>query len=116
MDSLTEIVVGHEEMKRALLKEAISLLVGHPVMDDREHKADEKFKAAAKELRDKVPVEFYSNPLLYRELIESSELFKLVKKAPKGSAHHIHFEAFSSSSLVTHLVFHLHLIAWISVR
>mmetsp|Transcript_22351 Transcript_22351/g.25864 ORF Transcript_22351/g.25864 Transcript_22351/m.25864 type:complete len:471 (-) Transcript_22351:41-1453(-) len=98
MEALTDLVKEHAELKRAVLKEALGYLVNHPVLDDRERKVDELLVKAGNELRAKLPTEFFSNPLKFRQEIESSELFKMLLKIPKGSLHHVHFDAFGHHS------------------
>lgn len=110
METLKDLVSEHAELKRALLKEAMGFLVHHPVLDDRERKADELITNAGNDLRAKLPVEFYSNPLKFRDVVESSELYQLLKKAPKGSLHHLHFDAFGSHKYVNSSSFSTHLI------
>jgi len=100
--AVLDIFREHTSHKKALLEEASTLISRSPhILTDQERLVDEKIKLAANELRSKLPTEFYSNPMKYKEAVESSELYKLVKKAPKGSLHHIHFDCFASSTWVT---------------
>lgn len=90
MNTLLDLVSEHSNLKQAILKEALGLLVGHPVFDERENAANKKIGYLLHQLKKNLPIEFYINPLKFKDIIESSDLYKAIKKAPKGSLHHVH--------------------------
>lgn len=96
----------HVDRKQALIEEALSLRKNssHTRFDDREGGANNKIKDMTVELKEKLPTEFYSNPMKFKEVIESSDLYKTIKKAPKGSQHHVHFDSILPSSWVKFLI------------
>lgn len=81
---------NYNSQREALLKEAFDLKYGGMALSENDLKANDVFENIRKQVRQQLPDRYHSKSLEFRDLIESSELLKILGVMPKGSLQHIH--------------------------
>lgn len=100
MEQIQQAITTHSTSRQELLAQASALRGERPTLSKAETLLNQKLVDASKDLKGKLSKEFYTNPLKFRDLIEGSELYKLLKPLPKGSLHHGHLACFGPPKFV----------------
>ena len=91
MENTNDPAFEQYKIKRdALLKEANDLKFGDLNFSSDDLAANEIFEHIRKQTRQKIPTKFHFQAVKYRKDIESSQLYEIFQKMPKGSLQHIH--------------------------
>lgn len=80
----------YKARKQALLKEAFDLKFEGLKFTDDELKANEILVDLCTKTKENLDEKFHFRPILYRDFVESSVLYKLLTDMPKGSQQHSH--------------------------